>query len=485
MSDNKISRRKFMQRAALLSSAVIVPSLIGGQNVLAADAKAPKVAAPRVAGANGKVDLALVGIGNRGNEVAKALYKTGLCNVVALCDVDMGAAHTQEIISMFPDAPRFRDFRQLFDKMGNRFDAVMVATPDHSHFVICMESMRRGKHVYVEKPLARTFHECEMLMRAEKQYGVVTQMGNQGHSEGNYFQFKAWKESGIIRDVHAVTAHMNNPRRWHKWDPKMTAYPKAEPIPADMDWDTWLGASHHHAYNHDYHNGQWRCWYDFGMGALGDWGAHILDTVHEFLDLGLPAEVNPTYLKDHNRFFYPMSSTIEFKFPKRGDMPACDITWYDGLDNIPAVPDGYGVSELDPNIPTVAGGKIQPAKLNPGKEIYSETLTFKGGSHGSTLSIIPKERAAAMAGKLPEVPKSPSNHFANFLLACMDREKARSPFSIAGPLSQVFCLGVISQWTGERIVFDRETKQITNNPLANQLLWGAVPREGWEEFYKI
>lgn len=487
MSQNKISRRKFMQRAALLSSAVIVPSLIGGEKVLAAagDAKAPKIAAPRVAGANGKVDLALIGIGNRGNEVAKALYKTGLCNVVALCDVDMGAAHTQEIISMFPDAPRFRDFRRMFDKMGDRFDAVMVATPDHSHFVICMEAMRRGKHVYVEKPLARTFHECEMLMRAEKQYGVVTQMGNQGHSEGNYFQFKAWKEAGIIRDVHAVTAHMNNPRRWHKWNPRMTAYPATEPVPAEMDWDTWLGASQHHAYNHDYHNGQWRCWYDFGMGALGDWGAHIIDTVHEFLDLGLPSEVNPTYLKDHNRFFYPMSSTIEFKFPKRGDMPACDITWYDGLDNIPAVPDGYGVSELDPNIPTVAGGKIQPAKLNPGKEIYSETLTFKGGSHGSTLSIIPEERAAEMAGKLPEVPQSPSNHYANFLLACMDREKTRSPFSVSGPLSQVFCLGVISQWTGERIVFDRETKQITNNPLANQLLWGAVPREGWEEYYKL
>ena len=222
-----------------------------------------------------------------------------------------------------------------------------------------------------------------------------------------------------------------------------------------------------------------------GMGVLGDWGAHILDTVHEFLELGLPTEVEPLYLKGHNRFFYPMSSTLKFHFPERKEMPAVDITWYDGLDNIPELPAGYGVSELDPNIPSVAGGKIESMKVNPGKEIYSKELTFKGGTHGSTLSIIPEEKARDMAGKLPEVPESTSNHYANFLLSVIGKEKPRSPFSVAGPLSQVFCLGVISQWTGERIVFDREKKQITNNPLANQLLWGAIPREAWREYYKL
>jgi len=424
MSENNISRKKFFQRAAVISSAVIIPPSISslaqaatGEQAEARGAK--EIASQKIVGANGKVNMAFIGIGNRGKDVSKDFAKTGLCNVVALCDVDMGAGDTKEIIGMFPKAPQFRDWRKMFDKMANQIDAVMIATPDHSHFAICMEAMKQGIHVYVEKPLARTFWECEMLMMAEKKYGVVTQMGNQGHSGANYFQFKAWKDAGIIKDVTAVTAHMNNERRWHSWDPKMSSYPKGEPIPPNMDWDTWLGAAHNHEYNHDYHNGQWRCWYDFGMGALGDWGAHILDTVHEFLDLGLPTEVNPTYLKDHNRFFFPMSSTIEFKFPERKKMPALNITWYDGLDNIPAVPDGYGVSELDPNIPTVAGGKIQPAKLNPGKEIYSETLTFKGGSHSSTLSIIPDKKAKGMESKLPDVPKSPSNHFENFLLAAM------------------------------------------------------------------
>lgn len=478
MSGKNISRRDFLQRAAVIGGAAMMPSMTMGFNGKTSPA-------PRKVGANDKVNVALIGIGNRGNEVSKQFHATGLCNVVALCDVDMGAKQTREIESMFPGVPKYKDFRKLFDEMARKIDAVVVCTPDHSHFPICMAAMREGIHVYVEKPLARTFYECEMLMRAEKKYGVVTQMGNQGHSEANYFQFKAWKDAGIIKDVTAVTAHMNNPRRWHGWNPEMTSYPAAEPVPATLDWDTWLCAAHEHSYNHDFHNGQWRCWYEFGMGVLGDWGAHIIDSIHEFLDLGLPTEINPLYLKGHNPFFYPMSSTILFKFPEREGMPALDITWYDGLDNIPAVPEGYGVSELDPNIPSVAGQKIQPAKLNPGKEIYSKELTFKGGSHGSTLSIIPEEKAKEMEGKLPEVPKSPSNHYANFLLSVMGKEKPRSPFSISGPLSQVFCLGVISQWTGQKILFDRETKQITNNPLANQLLWGTLPREGWEEFYRV
>lgn len=478
MKSTENSRRQFLKQAVALSATTAIPSFWTPAN--AGNPHTPRI------GANDKVNIAFIGIGQRGGEIAKELYKTGLCNVVALCDVDMGAPHTQEIISMFPKAAHFQDFRKMFDKMANQIDAVTVGVPDHAHFPITMEAMAHGKHVYVEKPMARTFNECELMMKGEKKYNVITQMGNQGHSDANYFQFKAWKEAGIIKDVTAITAHMNNPRRWHGFDPRMTGYPVAQPIPATMDWDTWLGVTHHHAFNHDYyHLGQWRCWYDFGMGVLGDWGAHILDTAHEFLDMGLPTEVNPLYLKDHNPFFYPMSSTLLFKFPERGNMPAIDVTWYDGLDNIPAVPEGYGVSELDPNIPTVAGGKIQPAKLNPGKEIYSKTLTFKGGSHGSTLSIIPDSKAKEMASRLPEVPESPSNHYANFLLSCMGKEKPRSPFSIAGPLSQVFCLGVISQWLGTKILFDRDTKQITNNPVANQLLYGAVPRPGWDQYYKI
>lgn len=439
----------------------------------------------KFAGPNERVNLACIGIGNRGAEIIRDLYKTGLVNIVALCDVDMGAPHTVAVLKEFPDVPRFQDFRKMFDKMSNQIDAVTVGVPDFSHFPITMMAMGLGKHVYVEKPMARTFNEVELMMKAARKYNkVVTQMGNQGHSEANYFQFKAWKEAGIIKDVTSITAHMNSPRRWHGWDTNIKSFPATQTLPESLDWDIWQMATAGHTYNKDFVNGQWRCWFDFGMGALGDWGAHILDTAHEFLDLGLPHQINPV-LDGHNDFFFPTSSTLTFKFPKRGNMPALDINWYDGVNNLPPIPKGYGVSGLDPNIPPPSTGAIEPAKLNPGKIIYSKELTFKGGSHGSTLSIIPEEKAKAMAGSLPEVPLSPSNHFKNFLQACKGEEQTRSPFAIAGPLSQVFCLGVLAQRLNTKLEFDRKKKVITNHKVANALLIGPPPRKGWEQYYKV
>ena len=465
-----------MKQVSVLTAAAAIPAVAN------ANSTAP---APRKVKPGKKVRLACVGIGFRGGAIIKKFEETGLCDIVALCDIDMGAPHTLETLERHPEVPRYQDFRKMFKEMGKKIDAVCVGTPDHSHFPICMLAMSLGINVFVEKPMAHSFYECELLMEAEKKYGVVTQMGNQGHSEANYFQFKAWKEAGIIKNVRAVTAHMNNSRRWHKWDYRLESFFPEEPVPATLDWDSWLCAEQYHKFNKDYVNGQWRCWYDFGMGALGDWGAHLIDTVHEFLELGLPTEVNMLRAEGHNPFFFPYSSTIEFKFPARGEMPPLDITWYDGLDNIPAVPEGYGKLELDPNIPPVNGGKIQPAKLNPGKIIYSDELTFKGGSHGSILKIIPESKAKEWESRLPEVPKSPSNHFANFLLACQGLEKTRSPFSIAGPLCQVFCLGVIAQKLNAKLKFDPETKQFTNSPIANLLLRRGIPRKGWEEFYQL
>jgi predicted dehydrogenase len=471
------TRRDFIKSAALASAGLAIGTVSNKMNAASYS---------RIVGANKKINLAHIGIGNRGWEIIEQFDNTGLANVVALCDVDLGAEQTKKALAKFPHARRFKDFREMFDKMGNEIEAVAIATPDFAHFPAVMMSMTYGKHVYVEKPLSRTFYESELLIKAAKKYPkVVTQMGNQGHSEANYFQFKAWTEAGIIKDVTAITAHMNNARRWHGWDTNIKHFPAAEPIPETLDWDTWLMSRDYHAYNKDFHNGQWRCWYDFGMGALGDWGAHIIDTAHRFLDLGLPEEITPLKLTGHNDFFFPMSSTIEFKFPKRGDMPPVVITWYDGVDNIPPVPEGYGKMELDPNIPAVAGGKIQPARLNPGKEIYSKELTFKGGSHGSILTIIPDEKAKELEKSLPEVPESTSNHFASFLLACQGKEQTRSPFEISGPLSQVFCLGVAAQRLNRKIVFDRDTKRVTNDAFADAFLIGEPPRKGWEDFYKI
>lgn len=430
-----------------------------------------------------KVNLACVGIGNRGGEIIAALHATGLANIVALCDVDMGAKQTQAILKKFPDAPRFQDFRKIFDKMGKEIDAVCIGTPDFSHFPIAMLAMSLGKHVYVEKPLAHTFRQVDLMMAAEKKYKVAAQMGNQGHSDENFFQFKAWTEAGIIKNVTKITAFMNNPRRWH--GKSYADFLPEQPIPETLDWDIWLCTAKHHPYNAGYINGEWRSWFDFGNGALGDWGAHIIDTAHEFLDLGLPTEVNPVLLEGPSKFIFPQASTLVFKFPARGAMPPVEITWYDGQNNLPPLPDNFGAAVVAGDIPPPSTGTIDTKKKPPGKVIYGEGLTFKGGSHGTALKIIPEAKAKDLASRLPQVPKSPSNHFANFLRACKGQEKCRSNFAVAGPLCQAMTLGIIAQQVNTRLLFDRSTRQFTNSKFGNELLAGPPPRKDWEQYYKL
>jgi len=372
----------------------------------------------------------------------------------------------------------------MFDKMGKQIDAVCIAIPDFSHFPAAILAMSLGKHVYVEKPLAHTFNQIDLLMAAEKKYNIVTQMGNQGHSEGNFFQFKAWTDAGVIKNVTRIDAFMNDARRWHDAETlrkyniaysKLTGYLPEQPIPPALDWNVWLTTALDHKYNKGYTPAEWRSWYDFGNGVLGDWGAHIFDTAHQFLDLGLPEEIDAK-LEGHNAFVFPQATTLAFRFPKRGAMPPLTLTWYDGADNKPPLP---------PEIPATTNDG-EPIRLSPGKFIYGEGLTFKGGAHGSTLQIIPPKKARDMAAQLPVVPKSPSDHWKNFLLACLGEEKTRSPFSVAGPLCQMMALGIIAQrLNATNLKFDRATRQFTNNDAANKLLQDVTPRKGWEQFYKL
>lgn len=474
-----INRREFLKTAGLSAAVLTMDPL----KTFAMSAKERK----SIKGANDKVNVAFIGIGNRGKDDAKAVYKTGLCNVVALCDVKMGAPSTQEIMDMFPQAKKYKDFRKMFDEMSSQIDAVFVATPDFSHFPITMRAIKEGISVYCEKPLCRTFYECELLIQAAKMHPeVVTQLGNQGHSDGNYFQFKAWTEAGIIKNVTKIDAHMNNDRRWHRYDVNMKKFPDADPMPETMDWDVWQMQTMYHDYSKRFDNGNWRCWYDFGMGALGDWGAHMIDTIHEFLDLGLPTEVGMVKCEGHNDFFFPMASTIRFKFPRRGNKPALELTWYDGIGNFPELPEGYGTSEAPKGVGLVDGKPYVPTELNPGKIIYSDDLIFKGGAHGSQLKIVPESLHEEMdrKGLLPHVPTDYHfNHYKNFLNAVLGIEKPHSPFEVSGPLCQVMNLGVIAQRLNTTFHFDRTTKEITDNPFANSLLTGIPPRKGWEDYY--
>ena len=434
---------------------------------------------------DGKVRLACVGIGCQAWNDIRNFVKTGICEIAALCDTDLDGNQCVAALKQFLDAPRFTDFRRMLDKMEGRIDAVAVLTPDFSHFPALMAAMKRGLPVFCEKPLAHTFEECELLMAAEKKYGVVTQMGNQGHSGDNYYQFRAYVEKGVI-DVSKLTklvAHMNNPRRWHKWNGKVASFPAAKPLPKGLDWDSWLGTAAWHDYSPDFVRGEWRSWYDFGNGCLGDWGAHTMDTMHRFFRLGLPTEVRIGNVEGWNPFVFPMQDTLTFRFAADGRRPAIDLEWYEGIRNLPELPKGYAAAGWDPSIPAAAGStEDKQRKLNPGKFFYlSDGTAWQGGSHGAQIKICGSKE------KMPAFTRPGSDHYKNFLLAVMGKEATRSPFSVSAPLSEVFCLGCIAQRLNRNITFDPATKRIVGDEVADRLLKGSegTPRRGWEEFYQV
>ena len=428
--------------------------------------------------ANGKVRLAAIGCGAQAwFDLNKFAGNKDICEVVALCDTDIGAPHTEEALKRFPNLPRFHDFRKMFDKMADKIDAVLIGIPDHSHFCAAMHAMRLGKAVYVEKPLAHSFRECELLMAAEEKYGVVTQMGNQGHSGANFYQFRDYVQNGVIKDVKKVVAHMNMQRRWHKWGGKITSYPRGEIVPDTLDWEVWCNAAPYHDFSKDLAYGEWRCWYDYGNGCMGDWGAHILDCVHRFtLRSALPTEVAISNVTGWNPFVFPIQDTLTMKFD--------DVTleWYEGLDNKPQLPEGFRYADNKGLFPasTANDGLIDPP-LKPGKEIYlADGTVWQGLSHAATLV-----RCGAQDEKVPAFEKAGSDHWRNFLLAVKGEEEPRSPFRVTAPLSEIFCLGVIAQRLNRGFKFDPVEKKAVEDAEVSVLLKGPAPREGWEEYYRI
>lgn len=450
----RTSRRGFMQTtlAAAATVSIVPRHVLGGPNHVPPSEK---------------VNLAIIGCGHQGGGIGRAIGGNKLVNVVALCDVFMSDGRTKKLRETFSQARQFQDFRQMFAAMEKDIDACTIGVPDHAHFPIAITAMSKGKHVYVEKPLAHTFQECRLLMEAEKKYNVACQMGNQGHSGGNYHQFKAWAEAGGIKNVRRVDAYMNSARRWHGW--KIDGYPEGGPAPAGMDWDTWAATAEKHPYDGKYDPGNWRSWYIYGNGAFGDWGPHLLDTVHRFLELGMPTEIEAVRRDGPSDYIFPQASTIAFRFPARGDRPACEVTWYDGKNNPPPRPEAL---EKDRRM------------TSPGKIIYGDDLTFMGGSHGSTLRVIPEDKMKAITGDLPRITGKHSSHHQNFVLACRGEEQCRSPFDVAGPLTQVFMLGVIAQRLGGKLKFDPSAGRFTNSDEANRLL-NPPPRAGWESYYKL
>ena len=457
----QLSRRDFLGTAAAGAAALAFPNL-------RASAASP----------NGKVRMAFVGIGNQGkHDFNMFAYYRDLVEVVALCDVQMGAEHTLDVLRACPDVPRYQDVRRMFDERGREIDAVCIAVPDFAHFPAAMLAMSMGKAVYCEKPMGNCFREIGLMTAAAKRHKVVTQMGNQGHSDANYWQMKALVAGGFVKDVTHIDAYMcADNRRWFKWKGTLAEMPGEEAAPAEMDWDAWLAQRPFRPFNHNFINGDWRCFYEYGTGALGDWGAHIFDAAHEFLRLGLPVRIETVKNDRRTPVVFPMASTVRYVFPARGEgLPACTLDWHDGAGNFPA--------------PVAGVADRRWRRRDCGAELHlKDGRVFARGSHGSALRLVAggDPRDPAVKAALRDFPKGRSGHYLNFLKAVRGEERANSDFAVAGPLSQVLALGAVAQRLAEpKLDFDPAAGRFVGNDAANACLAGPPVRRGWEEFEKL
>ena len=324
-SNRAITRREFASTAALAAVAAAI--------------------APRQAFAgqspSGTLNIAAIGVGGMGASNLKACANE---NIVALCDVD--SDYAAKTFALYPKATVYTDYRVMLDKQKD-IDAVIIATPDHTHATITMACLQAGKHVYCQKPLTHTVAEARAIADAAKKYNVVTQMGNQGHSFESMRLLKEWLDDGAIGNVTEVHAWTDRPVGGDPWsDFAVRARPTdTTPVPATLDWDKWLGPAAFRPYSPEYLPMKWRAWLDFGTGPLGDMGCHIIDPAFWALELGPPQTIEATsthYEPNVASETYPRASIVRYAFPGRGSKPPVKLTWYDGRLLPPIPPEGAG-----------------------------------------------------------------------------------------------------------------------------------------------
>ncbi len=381
-------------------------------------------------------------------------------NIVALCDVDWKLA--EKAFGEYPEAKRYKDYRVMLEEMGDEIDAVMIATPDHTHACIAMEAMRRGKHVYVQKPMARTVYEARIMTEAARKHGVVTQMGNQGHSGEGIRLICEWIEDGAIGDVREVHAWTSRP----VWPQALARPQETPPVPESLDWDLWLGPAPSRPYHPSYLPFNWRGWVDFGTGALGDMACHTLDPVFWALKLMYPNSVEASCAKIPDKDFpenYPLASIIHYDFPAREGMPAVKVHWYDG--------------GLQPE---------RPVELEEGRRMGDEGALFVGdkgklicGTYGSSPQLIPYTKMKAYKRPEPSIPRVEVSHEMDWVNAIKEGRQPSSNFDYSGPLSEMVLMGTLAQLSPwKKLLWDGKNMQVTNVPELNKHIKPPY-REGW------
>jgi len=451
---NSIDRRKFLggTAGALAAFAVVPRHVLGG-----AGNQPPSE----------KLNLAAIGIGGMGSS---NINQCSSENFVALCDVDDGYAG--KVFDRFPHAKKYKDFRVMLDKEDKNIDGVVIATPDHTHAVVAMACIEHRKHIYLQKPLAHSIYEVRKVTEAALAAKVQTQMGNQGHSSDEIRMLYEWIADGAIGPVHEVYTWSDRPVGGDPWsDFPIMARPKdTPPIPAGLDWDLWLGPAQDRPYHPIYHPMSWRGFWDFGTGALGDMGCHILDPAFWVLKLGQPTRVEATtthYQPEVAAETYPRAAIIRYEFPARGGMPPVKLTWSDGRLMPPRPRDLEPGRRLDGN----------------GALLIGEKGTIMHGSHGAGgVRIIPEEKMRAYKRPektLPRVPRGQGGHEQDWIRACKDGKPASSSFEYGGPLTEMVLLGVLAMRFKDRpLEWDPVNLRVTNLPEADRYIRPPF-RDGW------
>ncbi len=455
-SSASTSRRSFLGRAAAAAAAVtVVP-----RQVLGGPGNTPP---------SEKLNIAGIGIGGMG--------KSNLANcadehIAALCDLDSVVA--AETFAKYPQAKRYKDFRVMLDQQKD-LDAVIVATPDHTHAVIALAAIRRGKHVYVQKPLTHSVWETRVLTEAARQHKVASQMGNQGHSTDNTRLICEWIADGAIgavREVHAWTNRPVWPQGIEVERPKETP-----PVPPTLDWDLWIGPAPYRPYHPTYHPNSWRAWWDFGTGSLGDLGCHVLDAPFWALNLKYPVSVEgciSTYWEgfwkktEPKNETYPRSTIVRYQFPAREKMPPVKLTWWDG-------------GMMPPRPEELEEGR-RMGDNDGGVLFLGERGSLLTGCYGRSPRLIPESKMQQYkqpAKSLDRIPGGEGGHEKDWVRACKGGKPASSNFDYSGPLSETVLMGNLAvRFPNRRLLWDGEKMAVTNDPSANAYVRRQY-REGW------
>lgn len=438
------SRRQFVKSATgAIAAFTIVPRHVLGQG------QTPP---------SEKLNVACIGVGGRGGAGVDGTKNE---NIVAMCDVDSRRA--ADAFANFPRAKKYRDYRKLLDEMDSQIDAVTIATPDHTHTVIALDAIRRGKHVYCEKPLAHSIHEVRTLMTAARDHKVVTQLGNQGHSYDTIRMFCEWIWDGAIGNVTEVHAACGSV---YSAIDNLSRLQETHEVPAELDWDLWLGPAPFRRYHPMYVPGTWRRWMPFGCGVIGDWVCHVVDPVFWALDLGAPKTVQAQAKgydpKAHGETF-PKGTIVTYEFEAKGDRGPVKLVWYDGVETIPR-PDDLEPGRKVPDTGAIVIG-------DKGKLMY--------GSHGAGgLRLFPEDKMKAYTQPAMTLPRV-RDHFVDWLDAIKSGGKAGSDFDYGGPLTEIALLGIIAtKRLGEKLEWDGPNARFANSAQANQCL-NPPYREGW------